>query len=381
MKRFLLTVVTAVVVCIIALQTVSAHSTTGGKQSQTEEMSALDAVLPVRGLAIAAPTREGMDLFVKFIEEELAPAHFNLLILRVDWNYAFESHPELSDPDPLTRKDVKRLVAVCHKAGIRIAPQINLLGHQSWAKTTHNLLREYPQFDETPHVKTENYTEWPNADGLYCKSYCPLHPDMPRVVNALIDEITEVFETSLFHAGMDEVFYIADEGCPRCAGKDPAELFAGEVNRIRNHLALSGKRLMMWGDRLLDGTLTGLGAWEASMNNTARAVDMIAKDVFICDWHYERADLSAVYFAMKGLDVATCPWRNPELAVSQLEDMIRWREQTTPATASHLRGIIETVWSDAESFLREYYSTTAPKNPNSSAAATIKRLMAEYKNK
>ncbi len=339
------------------------------------ELVTLDEKLPVRGLAIQAPMVDGVDRFVKFIEEELAPAHFNLLILRVDWNYAYESHPELRDPNPLTRAHVKKLVEACRKHGIKLAPQINLLGHQSWAKTTYALLEKYPQLDETPHVDTANYTGWPNEDGLYCKSYCPLHPEMPPIVNALIDEITEVFETDMFHAGMDEVFYIADDNCPRCAGKDPAELFAGEVNRIQNHLALTGKRLMIWGDRLLDGTLTGMGAWEASMNNTARAVDMISKDVFVCDWHYERADLSAVYLAMKGLDVATCPWRRPELAVRQMNDMIGWRAQTTAATRGHLQGIIETVWSPAEPFLRNYYDALT----TDGVALTIKALMTEYK--
>ena len=37
---------------------------------------------------------------------------------------------------------------------------------------------------------------------------------------------------------------------------------------------------------------------------------MIPKDVIICDWHYERPDQTPVYFAMKGLSVVTCPWRN-----------------------------------------------------------------------
>ena len=59
--------------------------------------------LPVRGLAIEAPKPDGLDRFLNFIEEELVPAHFNLLILRVDWNYAYESHPELRDPNPLSR--------------------------------------------------------------------------------------------------------------------------------------------------------------------------------------------------------------------------------------------------------------------------------------
>lgn len=68
----------------------------------------IDSVLPVRGLAIEAPKKDGLDLFLWFIEEELAPAHFNLLILRVDWNYDYTCHPELKDPDPLTEADVKK---------------------------------------------------------------------------------------------------------------------------------------------------------------------------------------------------------------------------------------------------------------------------------
>ena len=100
--------------------------------SAQSETNRLDSIMPVRGLAIAAPSAQKLDLFLKFVQEELAPSHFNLLILRVDWNYAYESHPELRDPTPLTREDVKKIVKVCRDNGIRIAPQINLLGHQSW---------------------------------------------------------------------------------------------------------------------------------------------------------------------------------------------------------------------------------------------------------
>jgi hypothetical protein len=47
------------------------------------------------------------------------------------------------------------------------------------------------------------------------------------------------------------------------------------------------RQLWLWGDRLLDGKLTGLGEWEASCNDTHAAVDLIPKDVVICDWHYD----------------------------------------------------------------------------------------------
>ncbi|MDR0574972.1 MAG: hypothetical protein LBG96_13275 [Tannerella sp.] len=33
--------------------------------------SRIDSVLPVRGLAIEAPEKDGMDLFLRFIEEKL----------------------------------------------------------------------------------------------------------------------------------------------------------------------------------------------------------------------------------------------------------------------------------------------------------------------
>ena len=336
----------------------------------------LDTILPVRGLSIEAPASEDVDKFVGFIQNELVPAHFNLLILRVDWNYDYKSHPELRGGNPLTEQDVKKIVKACRIAGIRIAPQINLLGHQSWAKNNGNLLRVYPELDETPQIKTENYSGWPNPDGLYCKSYCPLHPDVHKIVFPLIDELTEVFETDLFHAGMDEVFYIGEKTCPRCGGRDKAELFAGEVTSIRNHLAEKGKKLMIWGDRLLDGKTTGLGEWEASMNNTHRAIDMIPKDIFICDWHYDRPEPTPVYFALKGLNVAICPYKKPDVAIKELDDMIRFRKNASPETAQRLQGIIATVWSGNKGFLQSYYQQ---QNEERSEANTLKKIMEKLK--
>ena len=329
----------------------------------------IDELLPVRGFAIAAPAPQGVDAFVRFIDEELAPAKINLLILRVDWGYAYESHPELRDPNPLSKADVSRLVAACRRNGIRLVPQVNLLGHQSWAQETNALLRVYPQFDETPSIKTENYTGWPNPDGLYCKSYCPLHPDVHTVVFDVVDEVCKAFEADAFHAGMDEVFYIGEKECPRCNGRDKAELYAGEVTLIRNHLAQDGRQLMIWGDRLLDGRTTGLGEWEASYNGTWRAIDLIPKDVLICDWHYERADLSAVYFAMKGLPVATCGYRNPEVSLQQVKDMIQFRKQASAETVNHLQGYIHTIWSGTAPFLRSYYSQDEDKGRDGGAKA------------
>lgn len=358
------------ILCLCFLQTLSG-------QTRPE---VIDSIVPVRGLAIPVPSVGGLDAFLNFIEKDLAPSHFNTLILRVDWNYAYESHPELRNPNPLSKANIKSIVDLCEKYNIKLIPQINLLGHQSWAKTTFNLLRVYPEFDETPHVKTENYTEFPNPDGLYCKSYCPLHPEVHNVVFALVDELMDVFEADTFHAGMDEVFYIGDDKCPRCSGKNKAELFAAELTKIRNHLSLKGRKLMIWGDRLIDGETTGIGMWEASMNQTFPAISMIPKDIFICDWHYKRADLTCVSFAMNGFNVASCSWNNPEAAAMQLRDMIDFRQRSVPVLGNRFQGIIQTVWAGADVFLPIYYHLEKNKtNQLAANALTLKRLMEEFK--
>ena len=339
----------------------------------TRSQVALDSILPVRGLSISIPSRAALDSFITFIRNELVPRKVNTLIIMVGYNYQYRSHPELAEENSLSITEVKSIVEACKQHNIRIIPQINMLGHQSWANKTGMLLQKYPQFDETPHVKMPEKYAWPNADGLYCKSYCPLHPDVHKVIFDLVDEICEVFEANAFHAGMDEVFYIGDDKCPRCSGKDKAELFAGEVRIIRDHLAKNKRELWIWGDRLLDGKTTGLGMWEASFNNTHRAIDMIPKDVVICDWHYERADQTAVYFAMKGFNVIACPWNKPAVAVEQVNNIVAFRKHSTPQMKKRFLGVMETVWSPAHSFLRDFYKPSDnnpvadPKKDNTAA--------------
>ena len=315
----------------------------------------VDSLLPVRGLCIGIPRPSGVDSFVQFIDKELAPRQINTLFLMIDYHYQFKSHPELIDSFAISEQDAKKIVRVCAANHIRIIPEMDMLGHQGWEERPGKLLQVYPQFDETPWVKNPVKYEWPNPDNLYCRSYCPLAPGLHEILFGVIDEICDVFESNAFHAGMDEVFYLGEDRCPRCAGKDKAVLFAGEVKTLRNHLAGKGRELWIWGDRLLDGKTTGLGIWEASGNDTYRAIDLIPKDVVICDWHYDRPDKTSVLFAMKGLRVVTCPWRHPLFAVTQVNDMVAFREQSTPEMRACFMGVVETVWQSNASFMQGFY--------------------------
>ncbi|MEO5890605.1 MAG: family 20 glycosylhydrolase [Ferruginibacter sp.] len=343
--------------------------------------SGIDKILPVRAFCIGAPKTQNLERFVKFINEELPDNKVNTLILRIDFNYQYESHPELRDSIALSKEDVKQLVNACKQNNIRLIPQINLLGHQSWASKTTNLLKLYPEFDETPHVLMPEIYTWPNVDSLYCKSYCPLHPEVHNIIFDLVDEICDVFETNAFHAGMDEVFYIGNDKCPRCSGKDKAELFAGEVNKIRNHLALKKRQLWIWGDRLLDGRSTGIGEWEGSFNNTHKAVDLVAKDVVICDWHYDKAEQTAVYFAGKGLSVITSTWRTPAVAITQTQDMVKYRKSAKPKIKNRYQGVMQTIWTNPDSFLDEYYAAKLVGTTEGNTQANCFKALAAEMNK
>jgi len=314
---------------------------------------------PVRGLHLSAPAAEDIPLAVRFIKEALPKEGVNVLVLEFDYRYQFARRPEVAEPDALSADNVKTLATACRDAGIRLIPQINLLGHQSWAKTTGALLRAHPEFDETPG-------KYPQNEGIYCRSYCPLHPRVHDVVFDLIDELADAAGADAFHVGMDEVFLLGEDDCPRCKGKDKAELFAQEVLALHDHLARSNRTMWMWGDRFLDGETTGIGKWEASIIQTQRAISLVPKDIVICDWHYDRALPTAEHFAIEGFPVLACPWRKPDVALAQLEAIRRVRSHATDAIGSRMQGVLQTTWTGIAPFAHAYFGDPVPGDARSS---------------
>ncbi len=329
--------------------------------------------LPVRGIHLAAPRPDEMDLALRFIREALPKEGVNTLVLEFNYRYRYAAHPEIVDEPALSREDVARLAEACRAAGVRLIPMINLLGHQSWAKTTFGLLRAHPEFDETPG-------KYPDNEGIYCRSYCPLHPDIHKVLFALIGELMDAAGASDFHAGMDEVFLLGEEDCPRCRGRDRAALFAGEVKALRDFVASRGARLWIWGDRLIDAASTWIGKWEAAENGTARAIHLIPRDVVVCDWHYEAPHPTAPFFALNGLAVVSSPWRKPSVALEQLHIMRRTRATAAPPVAERMLGMLQTTWVGFGPFVRAYFGEDkAPRPQVAEAVLCFRELFAEMR--
>lgn len=230
---------------------------------------------------------------------QLAADGVNVIVVEVNYNFDFKSHPELRLPEYITKAKAREFTAAARKLHIRVIPEFDCLGHQSWKGTTFPLLAKYPQLDETPGKFMDN-------QGIYCRSWCPQNPEVYKIVFPLIDEIADAFQAKMFHVGMDEVFIIGDQSCPRCHDQDPARLFAECVNKLHEHITGERKmQMLMWGDRLLDAYTMGNHMYEESMNGTWPAVDMIPRDIIICDWHYDyHTNFPSVpFFLSKGFRV------------------------------------------------------------------------------
>ena len=246
----------------------------------------------------------------------LADKGINVLILEVDYNFAFKSHPKLSrGTNPITREGARKFAEKCRKLGIRLIPEFQSLGHQSWKGETFPLLTVYPSFDVTPAA-------FPGNQGIYCREWDPLNPEVGAIVFQLMDEIIDAFRANALHVGMDEVFLLGSDLSPSTHGKDPAMLFAKAVNDIHRHLVRERHvEMLMWGDRLIDGKKYELGEWEASQNGTAAAADMIPKDIIICPWHYEpRNDYPSIpMFLDKGFRVLPAGWNKVDATTALIE--------------------------------------------------------------
>ena len=131
-----------------------------------------------------------LDTVKQLIIEGLAPLGFNALILEIDYSFEYKSHPEL-ETNGLKHDQLRELAELCRQHGIRLIPLINCLGHQSWGPRPGVLLKQYPQFDETPSIPHDDKK-------IYCREWCPSHPGVNKIVFDLIDELIDAARPMLF---------------------------------------------------------------------------------------------------------------------------------------------------------------------------------------
>jgi hypothetical protein len=295
------------------------------------------AVVAWRGLHEHVQTDKELDALEKQLPV-LAADGVNVFVIQVDYGFDFQSHPELRYRYYITKAKAREFTAAARRVGIQVIPELDCLGHQSGGTNTYPLLVKYPQLDETPG-------QFPNNKGIYCRSWCSENPDVYKIVFPLIDELADAFQANAFHVGMDEVFIIGDKSSPLDHDQDTAKLFADCVNKLHQHIV--GERrmqMLMWGDRLLNAWTMGNHMYEESMNGTWPAVDMIPKDIIICDWHYDyHTNYPSVPFLLdKGFRVWPCGFQPLDATKQFSQFSLEQRENN-----KNVIGYLATTWSYA----------------------------------
>lgn len=232
---------------------------------------------------------------------------FNYAIIEPWGTYKSKKHPWHNWPDAsLTGDEVRRLVAIGKDLGITLIPQINCYGHASSARSC-----------SVKHVTLDFHPEYEPLFEPGGWNWCLSNPETQRVLREMIAEMYEDFgRPPYFHLGCDEA---QPPTCPECRKVPYGKLVAEHITNLAAFVKSLGAQSMIWHDMLLErDDPRWNGFVRCGSKDTAELVDMLPKDVIICDWQYSYGDKTEVreywptieYFSNKGFPVAGCPWMN-----------------------------------------------------------------------
>lgn len=228
----------------------------------------------------------------RLVTDFLPRYKFNAVIMEIE-GIRWDSHPEWAPKGP-TPADVGKLADIARDHFLDPIPQIQSGGHCDYFLFRNGLHKDLAENPDNPY------------------NYCPSNPDTYKVFFDLFAEVQKYLHPRYFHIGHDE-FSNDYAICPRCRGKSPAELLAGDVKKLRDWWAERGVPIMMWGDMLL-APVEGPGGSDAFNGGgnlkLADAVPLLPRDVIIADWHYggEEEFPSFAFWKQHGLRIVAGPW-------------------------------------------------------------------------
>ena len=268
---------------------------------------------PIRGYRAYTPGRENIPAF-KQVVDKLIYLKYNTMMIEVGGAMEYKRHPEINKkwvelgieirrgPDEaerivrrthpqwrknciqfdngdgsfITQEEMREIVEYCRERGLEVIPEVPTLSHSDYLVMAHPEIRER------------------EAD-TYPDTYCPSNPRSYELVFDLLDEIIGVFQPNFVNIGHDECYSLAK--CPRCAGKNPTELYVGDIIKLNDYLKSRNIKSIMWADKFFgnvylmdkDGTVHGFGGtaderWDIPY--LADCVGKVPKDVMLFHWYW-----------------------------------------------------------------------------------------------
>ena len=206
---------------------------------------------PERGLMVDVGRKYFTPRWIRDRIRELAYLKLNLLHLHLSDNQGFriesDTHPEIVAEQHLSKRQVRRIVALARRHRITVVPEIDMPGHMQAALAPH------------PELQLES------AIGTRAASQLDVtNPEALRFARDLIEEYLPLFPGPYWHTGADEYMPLAlYPQYPRLAeyareqygpGANAFDAIHGFVNWVARLVADHGKTLRVWHDELGGGS-------------------------------------------------------------------------------------------------------------------------------
>ena len=211
----------------------------------------------------------------------------------------FGAVPELENNEGFyTQDEIREIVAYAQAKGIEIIPEIEVPGHAS------AMLAAYPEYGcarsavrdgriarmDRPynfHVTT--------SSGIFPNLICAGKDEAVCFLEAILDEIVELFPGPMVHIGGDEALKLHWRRCPDCQKRMREEGLENEealqrwlVLKIGDYLAEKGKKVVVWNESLAGGLLPKHFIVQHWLGNDAETAAFMAQggQVIVSDTNY-----------------------------------------------------------------------------------------------
>lgn len=262
---------------------------------------------------------------LKKLVDTMADYKLNSLQLYVEHAYEFKEYEDVRNLGYMTKDEMLALDEYCYENFVELIPSLSCFGH------LYHLLA----LDKYKHLcELENYEPKQHhyIERMAHHTINPLKEESFELVKSLIDQYMPLFRSDKFNICCDETF---DLGKGVNKGKDSAVLYYDFVKKIANYLISKGKKVMMWGDIILQHP---------------ECIDELPKEIVFLNWDYcdEPSYDRVRQFAKSGKTQIVCPGTS---TWNQAGEQITYEEKNISRFCGYgyefgAVGILNTNWGD-----------------------------------
>jgi len=236
----------------------------------------------------------GTPEFGRFLVDEVwTRARYNHVVLECQWAH-WDATKGAWREDTMSKEDLREFVEYCRENYIEPIPCVRLLSHAGWLfnGSVNADLRESPKHDFNYNIS---------------------HPRTNQVIEALLDEVIDVFKPKYLHIGHDEV-----DGAgayefpyqPEHKKIGMAEVVYRSIMHLHGYLKSKNVKTMLWHDSFMLPSETPYGHG-MQLDDLKPFRARLPKDLIVMLWDYSPAGSESAYKILRAegfKNVIGCPW-------------------------------------------------------------------------